>query len=207
MKKLYTAFVLTICSFCASAQLNLGVGYGTFSIPGMTYGRFKGYGPTLKLMYRREESQFFFDAALLSKKNRPTETIAVKDENGMVVGNATGAENYSIKHFQLGFLNMFTDYEKPVRFFLGGGLSYSLIKNSNKYSLPGFDIQDKVSKTTSYGFNFSAGLQWKIEPITLELKGNIDLMLEPMEAGNDEATNFVGGTRLGILIPITKGND
>lgn len=207
MKKLYIVFVVTLFSFSANAQLNLGAAYGTFNIPGMTYGRFKGYGPTLKFMYRREESQFFFDATLLSKKDRPTETIAVKDENGMIVGNASGSENYSIKHFQLGFSNMLTDYENPVRFFLGGGLSYSLIKNTNKYSLTGFDFEDQVSKTTSYGFNFSAGLQWKIEPITLELKGNLDLMLKPMEAGNDEATHFVGGTRLGILIPITKENE
>ena len=89
---------------------------------------------------------------------------------------------------------------------LGAGLSAGFVKITRKYTLA--NISSTTTDNAIYGFNFNAGLQWNIKPVILELKGNLDLMLKPVEPDNsDNGSHFINSTRIGILIPITRQKD
>ena len=189
----------------AKAQLLAGVAYGTYNVPGTSSGKFRGMGPTLKVALRREESVLFAEASLYNNNNRPAQTASLIDENGMPI-NAETSDSYSIKHLQFGFSKLIGGEDNSVRFMLGGGITTSFVSTTTKYSIANIN-KEKLSRSI-FGFHSNIGLQWNIKPVILELKGNFDLVLKPIEPDNsDNTSHILTSTRLGILIPLTKRDD
>ncbi|MEP7373193.1 MAG: hypothetical protein ABI675_07345 [Chitinophagaceae bacterium] len=202
MRKLIL-FLLTIgMYYTAASQLMAGASIGTFNIPGASK-RFKGIGPTVKLEYlMSERTSAFLDASLYNKNEDEGETT-ITDADGAYIGEAATVAKHSIRHLQLGCKALFRrDFdEKGLGFFIGGGVAYSLVKTTYKYTLPGYDIPDGKYNNNQFGFHFNAGAQYNFARVIVELKANFDLMIQPLVSAS---SYVITGSRLGVLIPITK---
>jgi hypothetical protein len=207
MKYFYGFLCLLFLGQSVKAQFSAGLAYGTFRVLGANKD-FRGTGPTLLLKYTggEENQEFFLDASLYNKKFIGSET-QIYDADGFSLGYAATKESYSIKHIQLGWKQAlggnFTDTK--LNCFLAAGGVVSFIKTSYKYDLSGYKIPDDFVKKIAYGFHFSTGGQWRIKPIVLELRGNFDFVLKPIEvAGGENNTYFLTSLRLGIVVPLIK---
>jgi len=202
MRKLPLLFIVINIFYTASSQIMAGASIGTFNMPGAGT-KFKGIGPTIKLEYgKSDRSSVYLDGSLYNKKqNSPSTTIT--DGAGAYIGEADTKAHYSIRHLQLGFKNIFGKdlSDKGFSFFVGGGIAISLVKTTYKYTLTGYDIPDSKYNNTLFGFHFNAGVQYNLDPIIIEFKGNFDLMLKPVVTGDSYA---ILASRLGVLIPLEK---
>jgi hypothetical protein len=193
--------LLTAC-FCyfSSAQLLAGASFGTFNLPN---ARLRHFVPTAKLEYIYTDGASIYLEGSLASKKRPAGTETVQQPDGTVAGTATIDLQYSVVHTQLGFKRFLgrLPEEEGLAFFLGGGGAFSFYKKTYSYSLPGYAIDDSKLSGTSYGFHFSTGVQYNIKKLIVDLKGNFDIMLKPVL---ENESHIVLGTRLGVLIPVTK---
>jgi hypothetical protein len=207
MKKSVILFFFLIIVKTSIAQLSVGASFGTYSVPGATYD-LKGFAPTLRIEYTggEETQQIFLDATLFTK-NFPAGSTDIYDGNGSYLGYALTKQFYSIKHLQLGFKRSlagdFTD--SKFNCFLGAGVAACFVGTKYKYSLTGQLIPDEKINRNIFGFHFNTGGQWRIKKIVLELKGNFDIVLKPVEVrGGDNASYIITSLRAGIMIPIVK---
>jgi hypothetical protein len=201
MRKLFLLFLAMGMYLAGSSQLVAGASIGTFNIPGAS-NRFKGIGPTIKIEYRKSGQAMYLDASLYNKEEDAGETD-ITDENGLLLGEAETKAHYSIKHLQLGFKrSLGHDLVEPgFSFFLGGGIAFSLIKTTYKYTLPGYNVPDDKYNRSIFGFHFNAGAEYNIKSVIIEFKANFDLLIKPLVSGE---SYIITGSRLGVLIPLTK---
>jgi hypothetical protein len=203
MRKAILFFIATGIFYAAYPQIMAGASVGTFNIHGAGE-KFKGVGPTIKLEYGMsdDKSTSYLDGSLYIKRCNSAETT-ITDSAGVVIGQANTKAYYSIKHLQLGLKRMFARdvSEKGLSFFFGGGIAVSSVKTTYKYTLPGYNIAESKITNTLFGFHFNGGAQYNFDPIIIELKGNLDLMLKPLVTGDSYA---ISTTRLGVTIPLTK---
>ncbi len=189
------------------AQLSVGAAYGTFNNPGSAI-KFRGWGPTLMLEYTNEDdSEVYLNFSWYKKSiNALSEPIY---EDGIVIGNKTITNTYNYKYLQLGFKRALVGDFSDTRFnwFAGGGGALGFVNRKDKYETSGNEVSTVKDNYLIYGFNFNTGMQWRIEPVIIELKGNLDFSLKPIRS--DNGGGYIGAyvltsTRLGILVPITK---
>jgi hypothetical protein len=206
MKQLFILLLSLGLKF-SYAQLVAGAAYGTFNNPGSAI-KFRGWGPTLMLEYTNdEESEVYLNFSLYKKSiNTLSEAIY---ENDAVIGNKTITETYNYKYLQLGFKRALVGDFSDTRFnwFAGGGGALGFVNSKDKYETSGNEVSSVKYNYLIYGFNFSTGMQWRIQPVIIELKGNLDFSLKPIVSSN--GGGYMGAyvltsTRLGILVPITK---
>lgn len=213
MKKL--VYVLSFLFFfnVSKAQIFVGAAFGTYNVPGMSTGPFKGFSPVLKLAYMPKGpvgDQFFLNASVYTKNvNNGTENVY--DGGGTLLGAATSEIAYHMRHLHLGFTKVLgsrdNEYEVP-KFFTGAGASILQVKNVYTYEINGIKKTPEINTRWLYGFHFNAGVQYKVNPFLIQLQGNFDFMLAQIERdATEEAGYFVFGTKLGVLIPISKARE
>ena len=209
MKKLLFFLFIIFCQNISRAQLYVGAGYGTYNIPGMSTGSFKGMSPVLNLTYMPDGytgSQLFLNASMYSK-NVNSGIADVYDDNGNMLGSASSETHYRMKQFQIGFAGVFGSREqmKLPKFFAGGGVALLHVENQDTYELNGAKTTTEKYTRLLYGFHFNAGLQYQITPVVIQLKGNFDFMLKQIEKdATGESGYFLFGTKLGLLVPLSK---
>jgi hypothetical protein len=200
MKKGMLLLVAGFICCSLSAQLLVGASLGTYNSPNMNVRRL---GPTVKIEYIYTDGASAFLEGSMYGKERSAGKETISRVNGAVIGEADVKSKYSTIHLQLGFktfLGRWPD-EEGLAFFLGAGGAFSSFKNVRKYSLEGYTIDDDKVTGTSYGFHFNSGFQYKFKKIIVDLKGNFDIMLKPVLT---EGSHIILGSRLGVLIPLTK---
>jgi len=207
MKKLFILLIAIGFKF-SYAQLCVGAAFGTFNNPGSDF-KFRTLGPTLMLEYSNNEEVEYYLNASFYKKTLDSYTSTVYDENGFMIGDASITETYNYKYLQVGFKTSLAGDFSDTRFnfFAGGGGALGFVSNQYKYDIPGYDKATQKLNFVIYGFNFNTGMQWRLKPVTIELKGNLDFSLKPVVAGNEGG--YLGAytltsLRLGAFIPITK---
>jgi hypothetical protein len=207
MKKLFT-LLLAIGLKCSYAQLCVGAAYGTFNNPGHV-PKFRGMGPTLMLEYSNNEEVEYYLNASFYKKSIIGYTEPIYDQNSVVVGNESMTETYHYTYLQLGFKRALAgDFsDTKFNFFAGAGGALGFVSSQYQYERTGNEPSTEKGNYLLYGFNFNTGMQWRIKPVTIELKGNLDFSAKPIVASN--ADDYVGAyiltsLRLGVFIPITK---
>ena len=207
MKKLLT-LLLVIGLKYSHAQLCAGVAYGTFNNPG-SVPKFRGMGPSLLLEYSNEENVELYLNASFYKKSINGYTDPIYDENGQEVGVESMTESYNYKYLQLGFKRALAGDFSDTRFnlFAGGGGALGFVNSQYKYERTGNDAYTEKKNYLIYGFNFVTGMQCRIKPVTIELKGNLDFSLKPIVGSNEGG--YMGAyvftsLRLGVFVPITK---
>lgn len=163
--------------FSVSSQALLGVGYGTFNIPGANT-KLNGTGPTVKFEYigYNVRTSGFLDISYFAKTQTDTK--------------------YSYVYTQLGIKQLLGGDadQKKVLPFLGGGV-VMVFANSTTSSTS--------NPRTIFGLDFHGGLQYNIKPLILELRGNIDLDFTPLEA-NSSVSNIMTNFKLSVLLPVSK---
>lgn len=206
MKQLFI-LLLTLGLKCSYAQLSVGAAYGTFKNPGSSI-KFRGWGPTLMLEYTNEDDAEVYLNFSLYKKSITTLSEPIYEDD-VVIGNKTITETYNYKYLQLGFKRALVgDFsDTRVNWFAGGGGALGFVNSKDKYETSGNEVSTVKGNYLIYGFNFNTGVQWRINPVVIELKGNLDFSLKPIVGSN--GGGYVGAyiltsTRLGILVPITK---
>jgi hypothetical protein len=207
MKKLFTLLFAISLKF-SHAQLFVGAAYGTFNNPGSAF-KFRGMGPTLMIEYSNDEEVEYYLNASLYKKTINSYSETSYDENGLVIGNESITETYKYKYLQMGFKRSLAGDFSDSRFnlFAGGGGALGFVSTQYKYEIPGNDVSTEKVNYLIYGFNFNSGMQWRLNPVTLELKGNLDFSLKPVVASNADGylgTYVFTSLRLGVLVPIIK---
>ena len=202
MKKIFSCIVVTFMWWQASAQLMVGAAVGTFNAYAAAE-KFKPIGPTIKIEYADSYSQSVYLDCSLYNKTQDAGTTTITDIDGAYIGEAETTVKYSIKNLQLGFKRIMGKNlsEKGFSFFLGGGAALALVKSTYKYHLSGENISDSKYNQSIFGFHFNAGVQYNFSILIVELKGNFDIMLKPIAGGDSYLTS---GTRLGVIIPLTK---
>ncbi len=208
MKKLIVLILILSAGPISQAQLSVGAALGSFRVRGLS-DRVKGFGPNLRVEYvgENETQQFYLDAAIYNAKVNDGSTTTIVDELGSLVGYAKTTQAYHIQYIQLGFKRAlagdFTDTK--FNFFLGAGGAMAFEQVFYKYELTGYKLPDDKITQILFGFHFNAGMQWRIKPFVLELRGNFDMMTKPIEiAGGENHSYFLTSTRIGIVYPLTK---
>lgn len=192
---------------CSYAQLSAGVAYGTFNNPG-SFIKFRGWGPTLMVEYTNEDDAEVYLNFSWYKKSINTLSEPIYEDDVMI-GNKTITETYNYKYFQLGFKRALVgDFsDTRVNWFAGGGAALGFVNSKDKYEISGNEASTVKGNYLIYGFNFITGIQWRIQPVVIELKGNLDFSLKPIVSSNGGGymgAYILTSTRLGVLVPLTK---
>jgi hypothetical protein len=180
-----------LVSLNAKSQSFLGLGFGTFNIPGANEFRFRGTGPTLKYEYitRNERSSLYADLSYYSK--------SYTDGNQV---NTT----YTYYYSQLGFKEFLFDADSHKLIpYLGGGFALLSNKTDASYQGSGSGSFSTSENRFLWGFHSNIGLQYNIKPVIIELRGNLDLILKPLEESSS-VSNILTNLRLCVSLPFSK---
>ncbi len=194
--------IYIIISVSARSQLCVGGGFGTFHVPGASTP-FRVFGPTLRIEHLPENGRIvpYLDISYFSKSFSEGST-EIYNGNGVPQGSANVNTKFSYIYNQLGFKVMLGGDadEKKVVPYLGAGAALIYARQSTSYQST-FDVPDDKSWSFLYGFHFSAGIQYNVQSVVFELRGNLDIILKPLV---DDVSNILTNLRLSATIPITK---
>jgi hypothetical protein len=198
------AAALFFFSLPATSQSILGAGYGSFNVPG-SMQQFKGWCPNIKYEYLSGDMRqsVYADVSYFTH-SRLIEGANYIDPDGNIISSPDVIASYKYVYSQLGFKTVFGGDvdEKKLLPFVGGGFTLAMEKAvySNKDNLN--NDNEYSEKRFLWGFHFSAGAQYNFGPAIIELKGNLDIILKPIDTYSN-SSNILKNTRLSILIPIT----
>jgi hypothetical protein len=174
----------------AKAQSYLGVGFGTFFIPGASQN-FRGYCPTVKYEYIKDNqrSTVYFDLSYFKKQ----------------LENEDPKSTLSYLYSQIGFKQLIAGDadEKKLLPYLGGGLSAAAVNSKFVYRAPSPSNGNSTENMFVFGFHFNAGMQYNLKPVILELRGNFDLNLKPLVPASSYS-HILTNLRLSALLPLKK---
>ncbi len=206
MKNSLTLLTFFLLSTIANAQLFVGAGFGTFK----KQSGYKGYGPTVSLLYSPEILQkltMFLNTSLYNKNAMEFGTVTIYDNLGSKIGEAQKSVNVRTIHYQFGFMCSLGDKENAPKpnFFLGAGLALSKLAATYNYDMPGHILPSDEVKKSVFGFNFNAGVHSQVKKLVIELKGNFDFMLgHDIGELDSDALPHVNSTRLSFYYPLTR---
>ncbi len=200
--------LLTFLSFfflSAKAQTYAGAGFGTFNIPAAS-NKFRGWGPTIKLehVFDNEIVTTYFDLSHFVK-NTQGSSVSVYDNAGNNIGSADAQTTHSYLYAQTGLKAVFFGEvsEKKILPYLGGGIALVYANATTSYKSSAASLDDDKMKRFIFGFHLSAGLQYYLQPLVLELRGNLDIDLKPL-VPDSNVSNILSNTRLTVLLPLSK---
>lgn len=196
---------LFFLSSALSAQSIIGAGYGTFNVPG-SMQLFKGWCPNIKYEYVDDgmRQSVFVDVSYFTH-SRLIEGASSFDANGNIIREPDVLAAYKYIYSQIGFKAVFGGDVNEKKFlpFVGGGFALAMEKTA-------YSNKDDVNKDNFYtekrflwGFHMSAGAQYNFGPAIIELKGNLDIILKPIDTYSN-SSNILKNTRLSVLVPFKK---
>lgn len=197
-KIIFLAFC-SLTGIVVNAQLMAGGGYGTFNIPA---DPMRGFGPTAKIEYLNGVMSAYWDASYFSKANDAGYTT-IYNYDGIPVGAAKTTQYYQYLYNQIGLKAfLFGDFDdKKLLPYLGGGMA--VVVETQRLKFKGDPaVSDFIYRKIHLGLHFNAGLQYNLNPVMLELRGNFDLIFRPI--GGDDVSNVLTNLRLCVMIPVTQ---
>ena len=196
--------LLILFSFTsATSQSLIGIGYGTYNVRGSNV-KFKGFGPTLKYEYilSHQRGTVYLTASHYTH-SRETEKSSKMEGNGSITYFDINHKQ-SYLYTQLGFKCLIGGDidEKKLNPYIGGGLALAFANRQTIYSNTSTH-NESISKRKILGVHLNTGVQYFLNPVIIELNGNIDLVTKPFDELSD-MSYFIANSRLSVILPLFK---
>ncbi|TDX02318.1 hypothetical protein [Dinghuibacter silviterrae] len=200
MRLPFALLVCTLMHTVVRAQVFMGGGYGTFNVPGASE-KFRGFGPTFRCEYieKNERISLYLDASYF-EKTMSQGTTEVYDRNGVPQGQASVNTRFSYVYNVIGskILLVTTADEKKINPYVGGGFDFIYAQQRTSYQ-PSYDAGSGAHGSMLYGLQLNTGIQYCIQPVIIELRGNLDFVFKPLV---DDNSNILTNLRLSAMIPL-----
>lgn len=199
-KKLAVILILCIACKVSFSQLSIGPFVSTNNIPVVPL-KVLGGGISAEVAELYTFSISYFG------KNFAPDSISYIESDGSI-SYISQQEKYKVLHASASFsAYLVGDRSSDTKFsaYLGAGLAG--IYRIQKISYTDANSQSEESQNKFiFGFEFSGGIDYKLGPVKLFLRGKANIMLKHVipRRDYDTALPLLTNTQLGILIPIVR---